>query len=100
MAAIAFAFGPKPALDEFEALELAELLGGRRNLAAFAAAAKIRDQARRDPDRRELSTDVELTRAELGELAAVLAEPRAGGERPAFERLRAEVGRALNRIDE
>lgn len=99
MAAVAFAFGPKPGLDEFEALEVAELLGRRRNLAASAAAAKIKDQAHRDPDR-ELSMDVELTRAELGELAAVLAEPRAGGERPAFERLRAEVGRALDTIDE
>lgn len=94
MAAVGFAIGSRPGLSEVEALELAELLERRRSLASFSAAKKIREQAHRDPDR-ETSQDVELDDLELREVAAVLGEPRAPDELPAFAHLRDEVIGAL-----
>jgi hypothetical protein len=81
MAAVSFAIGSHPGLSEQEALELAELLERRRSLASVLTAKRIREQARRDSDH-ETSEDVELEPADLHELAAVLAEPRAPEELP------------------
>src|SRR5947208_14680891 len=94
MAAVAFAIGSRPGLSESEALELAELLERRRSLASVMTAQRIREQARRDPDR-ETSEDVELDPDDLKELAALLSEPRAPEELPAFAHLRDEVIRAI-----
>jgi hypothetical protein len=91
---MAFAIGSRPGLDAYEALELAELLARRRNLAADRLAAKIRAQAKRDPDCGETSEDVELDVDEASELAALLEEPRAPEERPAFAHLRDQLRRA------
>lgn len=94
VAAVVFAISSAPALSEIEALELAELLDRRRSLAAFSAAKKIREQARRDPGY-ETSEDVELDNHELREVAAVLAERREPEELPAFEHPRDEVTLAV-----
>jgi hypothetical protein len=94
VAAVGFAIGSRPGLPESEARELAEVLSHRRSLAALSLAGKIREQARRDPDR-DVSQDVELELPELRELAAVLAEPRFPEELPAFAHLRDEVLREL-----
>jgi K+/H+ antiporter YhaU regulatory subunit KhtT len=94
VAAVGFAIGSQPGLSEQEALELAELLGRRRSLAAQSAARKIRKQAGRDADH-EMSQNVELDHDELREVAAVLAEPRAPEELPAFLHLREEITLAL-----
>jgi hypothetical protein len=95
MAHVVFALGDRPGLSQDEAFELAELLARRRSLAAQSASRKIRLQADRDPDRGEESTDIDLTREELEELEALLAEDRHPEELPRFERLRDEVRQAL-----
>ena len=76
MAHVVFALGARPGLSQDEALELAELLMRRRSTAADSASRKIRSQANRDPDQREKSEDIELSREELEEREAVLAEER------------------------
>ncbi|OAI55455.1 hypothetical protein AYO48_03640 [Gaiella sp. SCGC AG-212-M14] len=99
MAAVVFSIGAeRPGLSEHEARELVELLERRRTLASQSAARKIREQADKDPGH-ETSQDVDLDRDQLGELAAVLDEPRAPEELPAFAHLRAEVLRALESPD-
>lgn len=93
MAAVAFAIGDRPALDAYEATEIAESLERRRNLAAVRLAAKIRLQVDKDPDRGDISSDVELDEHEAAALAALLDEPRTPEERPAFAYLRAQLAR-------
>jgi hypothetical protein len=91
VAAVVFGIRSRPGLDQHEALEVAELLAGRRNLAAARLAGKIRAQAERDPNRGETSEDIELDDDEASELAALLDEPRWPAERPAFAHLRDEL---------
>ena len=90
MAHVVFALGDRPGLSQDEALELAELLRRSPSFAAQSASRKIRSQASRDPDRGEVSKDIELDRDELAELEAVLAQER-HPELPGFERLQDEV---------
>ena len=71
MAHVVFALGAGPGLSQEEALELAKLLARKRSLAAQSASRKIRVEADRDPDRGEMSKDVELSREELEALEAV-----------------------------
>lgn len=94
MAAVAFAFGSKPGVPENDALDLAELLMRTRSLAGNSAATKIREQARRDPDRGETSQDVDLNNDELQMLAAVLEEEPWPKEQPWYEHLRDQLNRA------
>jgi hypothetical protein len=94
MAHVVFALGDRPGLSQDEALELAELLRQGPSFAAQSASRKIRFQASRDPDRGELSKNIELDRDELAELEAVLAQER-HPELPGFERLQNEVHQAL-----
>jgi hypothetical protein len=91
MAAVVFAFGSRPGLNEHQALDVAELLARRRFPASVSAASKIRGQAERSVDRSETSEDVELTTDELSELVALLQEPRWPEEQPAFAHLRDEA---------
>jgi hypothetical protein len=95
MAHVVFALGDRPGLSQDEALELAELLARRRSRAAQSASRKIRLQADRDPDRREESTDIELSREEIEELEALLAEERHPEELLRFQRLRDDARQAL-----
>ena len=95
MAHVVFALGDRPGLSQDEALELAELLQRSPSFAAQSASRKIRFQASRDPDRREVSKNIELDRDELEELEAVLAQERHPEELPAFERLQNEVHQIL-----
>jgi hypothetical protein len=96
VAAVAFAFGSRPGVPEADALDLADLLSRTRTrtLAGNSAAAKIREQARRDLDRGETSTNVELDAGELEVLAAVLESEPWPREQPWFEYLHAELARA------
>jgi hypothetical protein len=94
MAHVVFALGDRPGLSQDEALELAELLRQEPSFAAQSASRKIRFQASRDPDRGEVSKNIELDRDELAELEAVLAQER-HPELPGFERLQDEVHQAL-----
>jgi hypothetical protein len=94
MAHVVFALGARPSLSQDEALELTELLARKRSLAAQSASRKIRLEANRDPDRGDVSKNIELDRDELEELEAVLARER-HPELPAFERLQNEVHQTL-----
>jgi hypothetical protein len=94
MAHVVFALGGRPGLSHDEALELAELLGHSPSSAAQSASRKIHFQASRDPDRGEVSENINLDRDELGQLEAVLAQER-HPELPGFERLQNEVHQAL-----
>jgi hypothetical protein len=94
MAHVVFALGDRPELSQDEALELAELLRHGRSFAAQSAFRKIRSQASRDPDRGEVSKNIELDRDELAELEAVLAQER-HPKVPGFERLQNEVHQTL-----
>jgi hypothetical protein len=95
MAHVDFALGDRPSLSQDEALELVELLARRRSLAAQSASRKIRLQADRDPDRGEKSRDIELSREELEQLEALLAEERYPEGSPRFQRLRDVVRQTL-----
>jgi hypothetical protein len=94
MAHVVFALGDRPGLSQEEALELAELLRHSPSFAAQSASRKIRSQASRDPDRAEVSKNIELDRDELQELQAVLAQEQ-HPELPGFERLQNEVHQTL-----
>jgi len=93
MAAVVFAFGSRPGVPGNDALELARLLARKRSLAGDSVAAKIREQAKRDPDRNEKSEDVELSADELITLTTVLAVEPWPKEQPWFEHLRDELNR-------
>lgn len=93
MAAVVFAIGSRPGLNAHEALEVAELLERRRNLAAVRLSGRIRVQAERDPGRGETSDDIGLDVDEASELAALLDEPRWSEEQPVFAHLRDELAR-------
>lgn len=97
MSAVRFAIGSKPGLSAHDANDLAELLGLGRNLAAFDLASRIRAQAALDPDRRPPSTDIELTRTDLEQIAAVFADGPDLLKVPAFAHLNAEVKAELQR---
>jgi hypothetical protein len=97
MAAVVFAFGAKPGIPEHDALELADLLAGRRVLAANSAAEKIREQARRDPDRGETSEDIELDEDELELLAAVLEDEPWPKEQSWYDYLHDQLARGPRR---
>ena len=92
VAAIAFAFRSRPGLDERDALEVAQLLEQRPNVAALRLAGKIRAQAARGHDR-EISEDIELDHNEAAQLADVLAKRGWPEDKPAFAHLREELKR-------
>jgi hypothetical protein len=94
MAQVVFALGDRPELSQDDALELAEQLRQGASFAAQSASRKIRFQASRDPDRGEVSKNIELDRDELAELEAVLAQER-HPELSGFERLQNGVHQAL-----
>jgi hypothetical protein len=92
MAAVRFAFGQKPALNEHDAMDLAELLSKRRTLASTSLAGKLRTQARVPEGR--TSEDIELDRGELDALADALADEPWAQEQEWFTFMRAEVAAA------
>ncbi len=94
MAAVVFAFGTKPRLNESQAFELADVLAARRNLAAQSLAHDIRLEASFGLDAEHATRDVDPTPEELGELIEVLSEPRWPTEQPAFAHLRLEALKA------
>jgi hypothetical protein len=94
VAAVAFAFGSRPGVPEGDALELADLLSATRTLAGNSSAAKIREQARKDPDRGETSEDVQLSVNEREVLAAVLEEEPWPRQQEWFGHLRDELAQA------
>lgn len=96
MAAVVFAFGNNPALSGDEAIELADALASRRNLAAVSLAHDIRLEASFGNDAQHATRDVDPTAEELGELVAVLQESRWPTE-PAFENLLREALKAPGR---
>ena len=98
MAAVVFAFGQKPGVEQTDALEIETLLGRSRNMAALRAASKIGGQARRDSDRGGSSEHLDLNDDEMIELYSVLTEPFAIPDRVALRRLRVELAAALTRI--
>ena len=89
MALVRFAFAENVALDEHDALALAELLTLEHNFAARSAGRKIREQAKRDFERGETSVDVDLDPVELQVTFAMLravpieqmSEPRSSAGR-------------------
>ena len=95
MASVIFALGAHPGLCQDEALELAERLRATSSAAAGSAARKIRLEANRDADRGEKSKVIELTREELEEVEAALAEERYPEGSPRFKRLRSQVLQTL-----
>jgi hypothetical protein len=99
VAAVVFAFGSKPGMPGDDALELARLLELTRSVAGVEAAGKIRQQARRDPDRSEKSQDVDLTDDELRALADVLEQEPWPKEQEWYPHLRNEVLKTLRRED-
>jgi hypothetical protein len=97
MSAVAFAIGSGPGLSQHEAEDLARLLELGRNVAALELAGRIRQQARLDPDQRPASTDIELDRVDLDQIAQVFVDgPDLLGV-PAFDHLNREVLAALGR---
>ena len=98
MATVVFALGNNPAVDEHDALEIAELLGRSRNLSAVRASKKIgaRARARLDP-RRRAPDNVELDDAEMIELFALLGKPSATPISDAMINLHHELAAALSR---
>ena len=95
MSAVVFAIGSRPGLSAGDAEDLARLLQLGRNLVAVGLAAKIREQARLDPDRLPASLDIELDLAELEQLALVFAHGPDLLDVPAFAHLHDEVTAAL-----
>jgi hypothetical protein len=91
MAAVVFALGSHPGVDEPDALELIELLVRTRNIAAVRAAKKIGDQARRNPDRGEATPDITLDRDEMIEVFALLSQPSATPISDAMRNLQHEL---------
>jgi hypothetical protein len=97
VAAVVFAFGNRPEINDADALDLADFLTFQDNPVGHHAAAKIRSQAIRDPDR-EIRCDVELNPDEMATLLALLDEPAL--EDDAIENLRQELAKALERADQ
>lgn len=93
MATIVFAFGSHPALEEHDALELAEILGRTHNLAAVRAANKIRERARLHP--RHETENVALDEQEMIELYALLGTPSSTPISEALGNLHRELAAAL-----
>jgi hypothetical protein len=94
VAAVRFAFGAKPGIDEHDARELAELMARRRTLAHKRVAAKLRSQADVALDAGEKSEDIVLYRDELDALATTLAEEPWAQQQEWFEKMRYEVMQA------
>jgi hypothetical protein len=95
VSAVVFAIGSKPGLSGDDAEDLARLLEITRNLPAVELAGKIRKQARLDPDRPPVSTDIELDRLELQQITAVFTDGPDLLAVPAFAHLNDEVRAAL-----
>jgi hypothetical protein len=95
MAAVVFKLTTNAGLDEHEARDLAEQIGRQRTLAAQSAARKILEQAKRDVDRGETSTNVVLDRDELQAVLAVLREGVPDADTPATVHLRTAIEREL-----
>jgi hypothetical protein len=95
VSAVVFGIGLRPGLSAVDAEDLARLLELGRNLVAVGLAAKIRQQARLDPDRLPASEDIDLDRAELEQIATVFADGPDLLEVPAFAHLHREVIAAL-----
>lgn len=91
MAHVVFSFGSKPGLSERQALEVAEALAARRTIAAQSAAAKVRQQARVNPDAGETSVDVTLEPEERAELVAVMDEVEWPDDEPAYRHLQRQA---------
>jgi len=91
MAAVRFAIGSKPGLSAHEANDLAELLTLGRNLAAVELASRIDYQAVLDPDRGDVSTDIDLSRDELEQIATVFVDGPDLLAVPAYAHLNVEV---------
>jgi hypothetical protein len=91
VAHVVFAFGSKPGLNERQALVVADALSARRVTAAQSAAAKIRQQARVNPDAGETSEDVDLEPEEMAELAAVMTEIDWPDDEPEYAYLRRQM---------
>lgn len=93
MATVVFAIGSRPGLDAHQARALAELLGRERNLAAQRLAPRIREQADRDPDRGEMSEDIELDGDEAQAMLALLEGAELPEDEPAYAHVRDELRR-------
>ncbi len=93
MADVVFSIGSHPRLSRLDAFELADLLALRGTHHAVSASGKIGAQAEID---QEASTDIVLDRQELGELLALLQEPRYLEELGPFAHLRAEIAAELS----
>jgi len=98
MATVVFALGNNPAVDERDALEIAELLGRTRNLSAVRASKKIGARARLDTRRGEPES-LELDAAEMIELFALLGRPSATPISGAMINLHHELAAELARSD-
>ena len=92
-----FAFGSKPTLSRDQAIELADVLATRRNLAAASLSHDIRLEASFAPDAQHATKEIDPTANELGELVAVLQEPRWPKDEPAYESLLREALQAPGR---
>lgn len=98
MSHVVFAFGDRPGIDGVDALEIANLLEMRRNLATRGAANKIRAEALKLPDRAPASVDIDLELSELVELLALLDEPTAIPDSEAVKHLHEQLKIALREV--
>jgi hypothetical protein len=87
MAAVAFALPGRPGLSQPQAEDLAQLLALGRNLAAMELTGRIRAEAGLDPDHPPAGKDIELSRLDLEQLAAVFNDGPDLLSDPAFDRL-------------
>ena len=74
MNAVAFSFGNHPSIPESDAVALAEILSRRGTVAAATVARKIKTEATGRHTSDDSGSGVDLTRAEMLALRAVLAE--------------------------
>jgi hypothetical protein len=96
LAAVVFRIGDeRTGLSAGEALDLAELVGRQRAVAAQNLAGRIRGQAALDPNRDEVSDDIVLELNDQLVIASVLNSAGWPGEEPAFARLQTLVIAAL-----
>ena len=89
VAAVRFAFGDRPEVDQRDALELVKVLLERADLAAGRAAKKIEHEAKKGPD--EARADVQLSRDALEQLVEALSESRWRGDPRTVAHLRRQA---------
>jgi hypothetical protein len=95
MAAVVFAFGNRPGIDQHDAFEIVKLLARTRNFAGIRAAAKIGSQARRARGGKAVDLDVD----EMADLLAMLSLPSATRISDAVTNLRHALVVALSSDD-